>query len=684
LLLCLAVLVLISLPLHAGIIYVDPDGGGDVLDIPEGVMNGGVSDTVLVAAGTYEISPDTWPIALHGGSPTIMSESGAAVTIIQGDGTLSPFRVAAHTGDSRVRIIGFTIRGTPAPILNQTAVTAEMLFADNVVEDNAAGVDVRQSVGLVARNVIQRNGEYALSIYHFIGVIESNEICGNAAGIRGVCCEDPEIRQNHIHHNTGYGIKTGFTGNITYNLIEHNGMEGIRCQCSGVMERNVIRGNAVGIYAGSWAMCVHAVHRVGRDDELVGHDRSGRDCGRHLGLRGRRGDPVPRAVRSVVPITGLRRHSRRPLELGHDQGDVPMRPGRTPGRNHWRQSMKRLLPLATVMALLVCAPLSADIIHVPGDYDTIPEAVHYGTADDTVVVGTGTYTVEPGGPFGWPIDLDLDSPRIVSEDQVGKTVLEGDGTIPAFRTVGSAGPSARVHITGFTIRNVSTPLLRDTDGGTSFHFTYNNIQDCGDGLDATGAGGLIAHNIVWNNDGVGIFIYHYFGVIEFNEIAYNTWGIRGWCCEEPTIRQNWIHRNSLGGIATSFIAQIENNVIIENYGPGIALGAYNGYVTGNSIRGNAVGMKVWWAADVLVRENGIYDNEPYDIQVMHPSRDDFDATMNWWGTTDPDLIAEHIWDCNDDPTLGVCILFDPFCKNPECEPTSVEALSWGAIKAIYR
>jgi hypothetical protein len=248
-------LVFVSFPLHAGIIYVDPSGGGDVLDIPDGVLNGGVTDTVLVAAGIYEVSPDAWPIPLHGGSPTIMSESGAAATIIQGDGTTSPFRVAAHTGDSRVRIVGFTIRDTPAPILNQTAVTAEMLFTDNVVEDNATGVDVRQSVGLVARNVFQRNGQYALSIYHFDGVIESNEICGNAAGIRGVCCENPEIRQNHIHHNDGYGIRTGFTGNITYNLIEHNGSEGIRCSCTDLIERNVIRWNAVGVYAESWAVC---------------------------------------------------------------------------------------------------------------------------------------------------------------------------------------------------------------------------------------------------------------------------------------------------------------------------------------------------------------------------------------------------------------------------------------------
>lgn len=346
--------------------------------------------------------------------------------------------------------------------------------------------------------------------------------------------------------------------------------------------------------------------------------------------------------------------------------------------------MVRLLTLATTLALLVGARASAEIIRVPGDYDTIPEAVHYATADDTVLVGTGLYSVEPGYPFGWPIVLDEDSPTIVSEDQVGKTVLQGDGTIPAFRVLGPPGPSARVRVTGFTIRGVSSPLLKDPECGANFLFTYNKIQNCGDGLDATWGGGLIAHNVIWDNDGVGIWIFHYWGIVEFNEIAYNTWGIGGTCCEEPTIRMNWIHRNSHGGIATGFYAYIEDNVVDKNGGPGIAHNAWSGHITGNTIRGNEIGVEIWSMPSVLFCENQIHGNEPYDILVACPDEFDCDATMNWWGTTDPDLIAEHIWDCRDDPGLGTCILFEPFCMNPNCEPTPVEPLSWGAIKAMYR
>ena len=345
--------------------------------------------------------------------------------------------------------------------------------------------------------------------------------------------------------------------------------------------------------------------------------------------------------------------------------------------------MTRLPPLATALALLTAAPLTAGIIHVPGDYDTIPEAVYSATADDTVRVGTGTYIVEPGSPYGWPIELDPESPTIMSEDQVGKTVLQGDGTIPAFR-VTTPGFDSRVRIVGFTIRNVASPLDKLANTGAEFLFEYNNVQDCGDGLDAAWSDGLIAHNIIWNNGGYGVDIFQFTGTIEFTEIAYNTWGIRGVTGEPPTIRMNWIHRNSEGGIWAGFNIVIEHNMIIKNGGPGIAQGAVGGQIIGNTIRENAVGVTIHGSTSVLIRENGIYGNEPYDVRVETGGRFDYDMTMNWWGTTDAELIAEHIWDCADDPALEPCVLFDPFCMNPACEPTLVEPWSWGAIKSLYR
>ena len=59
------------------------------------------------------------------------------------------------------------------------------------------------------------------------------------------------------------------------------------------------------------------------------------------------------------------------------------------------------------------------------------------------------------------------------------------------------------------------------------------------------------------------------------------------------------------------------------------------------------------------------------------------AEENWWGTTDPNEIAEMIWDCRDDPATR-CVDFEPWCAAPGCEPVPVESESWGAIKAMYR
>jgi hypothetical protein len=57
-----------------------------------------------------------------------------------------------------------------------------------------------------------------------------------------------------------------------------------------------------------------------------------------------------------------------------------------------------------------------------------------------------------------------------------------------------------------------------------------------------------------------------------------------------------------------------------------------------------------------------------------------DLTGNYWGTTDPDTIAEWIWDYNDDPLMRAYIDFTPFADGPV--PT--EATSWGSVKLMFR
>jgi hypothetical protein len=344
--------------------------------------------------------------------------------------------------------------------------------------------------------------------------------------------------------------------------------------------------------------------------------------------------------------------------------------------------VRRLLIVTTASALLVAAPLIAGIIRVPGDYATIPEGVYHATADDTVLVGVGVYQVAPADSFGWPVELGPDSPTILSEDAVGKTVLEGDYVTPAFHVAADVF-DARIRIIGFTIRNTGVPILKDYQSGGTFLFESNNVHGNRAGLDASWSDGVISGCIIRQNEGAGIDIRGYEGVIEYTEICFNKWGIVGSFEEQPTIRQNWIHRNWSDGIWMGSRVCLEHNVIDHNFGAGIRLTATDGDIRWNTFRENRIGICVTVPNAVPANLNQIHSNDIYDIQIAAPGPFDYDATMNWWGTTDPDEIAAGILDCGDDPVLG-CVVFDPWCSDPGCEPTAVPTATWSTVKAMFR
>ena len=57
-----------------------------------------------------------------------------------------------------------------------------------------------------------------------------------------------------------------------------------------------------------------------------------------------------------------------------------------------------------------------------------------------------------------------------------------------------------------------------------------------------------------------------------------------------------------------------------------------------------------------------------------------DLTGNYWGTTDPEVIAEGILDHNDNEDLGFFIQFEPFSS----EPLAEEKPSLDGFKAMFR
>ena len=126
----------------------------------------------------------------------------------------------------------------------------------------------------------------------------------------------------------------------------------------------------------------------------------------------------------------------------------------------------------------------------------------------------------------------------------------------------------------------------------------------------------------------------------------------------------------------------KNNIVEWNGDAGLLL-VSDGTVQNNIIRHNAVGVRHEGLPETELRHNDIYGNTDYDLEVTGAQTWIWYATWNWWGTTDPDVIDANVFDCEDDPGIGVCVTTYPFCDMPGCA-SSAQPASWGAIKAMYR
>ena len=347
------------------------------------------------------------------------------------------------------------------------------------------------------------------------------------------------------------------------------------------------------------------------------------------------------------------------------------------------------LIVALATALSVTFVEAAVIVVDPGgggNFDNIPEAMFRGTAEDTVLVMPGYYEVEEGIPYPWPVALTADSPAIKSEGGAAVTLILGDGSLSAFEVADTRYP-ARVYVSGFKFLGLTSPLDWDGVAQAEVCFTDNIVEACEIGVDVRWGDGLVARNTISGPGWYGMQSPYFSGSIEDNEISgFADAGIIG-TNENTTLLRNHIHDNEISGITTSDDCIAEDNLIEDNGWYGLSV-AFDAHLTGNVIRGNGAGVEFWGGPHHgFMHDNEIYGN--IDIAVTAYAGDldpptDFDATMNWWGTTDPLEIAERIYNADDDPSIEIIVLYDPWCTAPGCDPTGVEPASWGAIKALYR
>ena len=342
-----------------------------------------------------------------------------------------------------------------------------------------------------------------------------------------------------------------------------------------------------------------------------------------------------------------------------------------------------------ITALLSGSGAAGTIVVDPvggGNFDNIPEAMFHGTADDTVLVLPGFYEVETGIPHPWPIPLTADSPVLVSQAGAELTLIFGDGLLTAFEVPdGTFG--ARVFIAGFQFRLLEKPLDWGYPVSGTVSFTDNTVEGCETGLDVRLGEGLVARNRIEGPGVCGIQAGHFEGVIEDNEVYGFLDGIMG-TGNATVMQRNHVHDNEISGVVGFDDCVAIDNTVENNGWYGFSV-SFDAHLTGNVIRGNGTGVDFWGGShNGFMNGNDICDNVDFAVHSYSgehiPDPPDFDATMNWWGTTDPDEIAAGIWDCHDSVWAGVCFVVEPWCTTPGCDATPAETSSWGAIKAMYR
>ena len=133
-----------------------------------------------------------------------------------------------------------------------------------------------------------------------------------------------------------------------------------------------------------------------------------------------------------------------------------------------------------------------------------------------------------------------------------------------------------------------------------------------------------------------------------------------------TVEQNLIYGNS----ALFGVTGIQGSAVGSVYRDNTIVGNSTVYESGPG----AIGIARWdGSASTVVGGNSLFENE--DAQFAMRSAEDFDVSGNYWGTVDPDLIAEGIDDFFDNPQRGVALWDPPLLAPSPAAPPVVSGIA---------
>jgi parallel beta-helix repeat protein len=180
---------------------------------------------------------------------------------------------------------------------------------------------------------------------------------------------------------------------------------------------------------------------------------------------------------------------------------------------------------------------------------------------------------------------------------------------------------------------------------------------------------------IWATSGSPVFLNnrivgsgYEFGV-DASDHAYFSGNEINHCYTGVTARgQTTFEANTIINCADTGLSSEDNTVTIKgNYIANNKVGVSgSGDIQSNTITGNKIGIQYPTSTGTL-KNNNIFNNTKNNF-VLDASQD-FDATNNWWGTTDTQAISQTIRDYKDDFNLGT-VNFVPFLTSPSSSAPS--------------
>jgi hypothetical protein len=356
-----------------------------------------------------------------------------------------------------------------------------------------------------------------------------------------------------------------------------------------------------------------------------------------------------------------------------------------------------------------------------GDYTQVQPALDAAAEGDTVLIGPGEYTeLIPSYIPGYAWDVDVCAYVRVSNltiigAGVGQTVL--GPTIPQGSRI-TFSPKCMVwldgnerHVSGITFRNCYDGI--HVIDGPVFVDACAFVDNAGFGIvwQTNGSGGWVRDSQFSSSrlGSTGIGMLGFGSDVLVSNCIFDAADVYVQSVQNIRILSSEIRNSSVGLQLAAGARCIVDDCLIENCAvAGTVLSGVAPHcdILESTVSGGEAAVAVYADATVsaasTVFEGGsnsvfyfanagpaeVHDchlirNGPYTINCNQPEGLPLvvhDFTMNYWGSTDPEVVAGWIKDQNDDPTNFSIVTYLPLADGP----VATESVNWGSVKSMFR